>query len=288
MSIRVRELMRAQPAEGGRPPGLPPSLRDLMAARGPAGAGAAAGTETGPVVGMFLSSGDPTAAEICAGAGFDYLLIDGEHSPLSLETIQGQLRAVSGYPTIPVVRVPSNDEVLIKQYLDLGAQSLIVPMVDTVEQAQRAARAVAYPPEGIRGVGAALARSARWGRVPDYLAQARRSITLIVQAESAAGVENIAEIAAVDGVDGIFVGPSDLSASMGLLGQQTHPEVISAVQHVIDSAHAAHRFVGVNAFSREQAQAYADAGADFVNVTADVALLARAVEEQAAAWGLQR
>lgn len=287
MSIRVRELMRGEPAEGGRLPGLPPSLRDLMAARKSASTGAA-DAETGPVVGMFLSSGDATAAEICAGAGFDYLLIDGEHSPLSLETIQGQLRAVSGCPTIPVVRVPANDEVLIKQYLDLGAQSLIVPMVDTVEQAQRAARAVAYPSEGIRGVGAALARSARWGRVPDYLGQARRSISLIVQAESATGIENIGEIAAVDGVDGIFVGPSDLSASMGLLGQQTHPEVVSAVKRVIDAGHAAHRFVGVNAFSREQAQAYADAGADFVNVTADVALLARAAEEQAAAWGLQR
>lgn len=270
-------------------PGLPPSLRDLMAAVGdPEGAPPAADSaETGPVVGMFVSSGDPTAAEICAGAGFDYLLIDGEHSPLSLETILAQLRAVSGYPVLPVVRVPDNDEVLIKQYLDLGVQSLIVPMVDSAADAQRAARAVAYPAEGRRGVGAALARSARWGRVPDYLAQARRSISLIVQAESAASVESIEQIAAVEGVDGIFIGPSDLSASMGLLGQQTHPDVVAAVEHVIGAAHAAERFVGVNAFDPQQARAYVEAGADFVNVTADVALLARAVEAQAASWNLR-
>ena len=141
-------------------PGLPPSLRDLMSSVGsldggrPSSAdGAAAELETGPVVGMFVSSGDPTAAEICAGAGFDYLLIDGEHSPLSLETILAQLRAVSGYPVLPVVRVPDNDEVVIKQYLDLGVQTLVVPMVDSVSEAQAAARAVAYPPEGVRGVG---------------------------------------------------------------------------------------------------------------------------------------
>lgn len=237
---------------------------------------------------MFLSSGDPTAAEICAGAGFDYLLIDGEHSPLSLEAIVALLRAMSGTATLPVVRVPSNDEVLIKQYLDLGVQSLIVPMVDSAQDAERAARAVAYPAEGVRGVGAALARSARWGRVPDYLAQARRSISLIVQAESAASVAAIESIAAVEGVDGIFIGPSDLAASMGLLGQQTHPEVVAAVEHVIDAAHAAGKFVGVNAFAPDQARAYVQAGADFVNVTADVALLARAAEAQAESWGLRR
>ena len=275
-------------------PGLPPSLRDLMSSVGsldggrPSSAdGAAAELETGPVVGMFVSSGDPTAAEICAGAGFDYLLIDGEHSPLSLETILAQLRAVSGYPVLPVVRVPDNDEVVIKQYLDLGVQSLIVPMVDSAADAQRAARAVSYPAQGVRGVGAALARSARWGRVPDYLAQARKSISLIVQAESAASVESIEEIVAVEGVDGIFIGPSDLSASMGLLGQQTHPDVVAAVEHVISAAHAAGRFVGVNAFDPQQARAYVEAGADFVNVTADVALLARAVEAQAASWNLR-
>ncbi len=282
--------MRAEPAEGGRLPGLPPSLRDLMAVAGRADGDGSEQTapETSPVVGMFVSSGDPTAAEICAGAGFDYLLIDGEHSPLSLEAILAQLRAIAAYPTLPVVRVPDNDEALIKQYLDLGAQSLIVPMVDSAEDARRAARAVSYPGEGVRGVGAALARSARWGRVPDYLPQARRSISLIVQAESAAAVESIGSIAAVDGVDGIFIGPSDLSASMGLLGQQTHPDVVAAVEHVIEAAHAAGRFAGVNAFAPEQARRYVEAGADFVNVGADVALLARAAEEQASSWGLRR
>nr|WP_312795938.1 aldolase/citrate lyase family protein [Kocuria sp.] len=223
---------------------------------------------------MFHSSGDPAAAEILAGTGFDYLLIDGEHSPLSLETIQSVLRAIAAYPTLGVVRVPENSEVLIKQYLDLGAQSLVVPMVDSVEEAQAAARAVAYPPEGVRGVGSALARSGRWNRIPGYLTRARETITLIVQAESAAAVENAAAIAAVDGVDGVFIGPSDLAASMGLLGQQTHPDVVAAVKHVISEVKAAGKFVGVNAFAQDQARDYLASGADFVNVGADVALLA--------------
>lgn len=265
MSLRVNELIRSFRAEGAANlPGALPSLKDLFPL--------ADGEQ--PVIGIFHSSGDPTAAEILAGTGFDYLLIDGEHSPLSLETIQSVLRAVAAYPTLGMVRVSANDEVLIKQYLDLGVQTLVVPMVDSVEEAQAAARAVAYPPQGVRGVGSALARSGRWNRIPDYLARARETITLIVQAESADSVANIREIAAVEGVDGVFIGPSDLAASMGLLGQQTHPDVVAAVKHVITEVKAAGKFVGVNAFAQDQARDYLTAGADFVNVGADVALLA--------------
>lgn len=255
-----------------------PSLKDLFTE--------AARAERGgrPAAGMFVSSGDPTVTEICASAGLDYLLIDAEHSPLGLETIQAQLRAMAGYGSIPVVRLPGLDEVLVKQYLDLGAQSLVVPMVNSAADAEAAVRAVHYPPRGVRGVGSALARSARWNRVPDYLSRAAELVTLVVQVESAAAVGSAAQIAAVDGVDGVFVGPSDLAASMGLIGQQTHPDVVAAVKDVVAAVRQSGKFVGVNAFAQSQAQDYLDAGADFVNVGADVALLARGTEALADAW----
>nr|WP_275438818.1 HpcH/HpaI aldolase/citrate lyase family protein [Micrococcus flavus] len=237
-----------------------------------------------PAAGMFLSSGDCTAAEICAGAGLDYLLIDGEHAPLSLESVLAQLRTIAGYGVPAMTRVPALDPVLIKQFLDLGAQTLLVPMVDDAAQAAEAVRTVRYPPHGVRGVGSALARSGRWNRIPGYLADADRHVSLFVQIETAAGVENARAIAETPGVDGIFVGPSDLSASMGLLGQQSHPDVVAAVESVIRAANEVGTVVGVNAFVEAQARAYTEAGADFVNVGADVALLARAAEALADTW----
>ena len=237
-----------------------------------------------PVAGMFLSSGDVTAAEICAGAGLDYLLIDGEHAPLSLEGILAQLRVIAGTGTLSLVRVPALDEVNIKQVLDLGAQNVLVPMVHTEQDAEAAVRAMHYPPKGVRGVGSALARSGRWNRTTGYLQDAGEQVTLFVQIESAAGVENAAAIAAVDGVDGIFIGPSDLSATMGLIGQQAHPDVVAAVKKVITEAKSAGKIVGVNAFVQAHAQDYVEAGADFVNVGADVALLARGSEALADTW----
>ena len=234
--------------------------------------------------GMFLSSGDAGIAEIVAGAGMDYLLIDAEHSPLSLESVQAQLRALAGYDSIPVVRIPENNTTLIKQYLDLGAQSLIIPMIFTPDDARKAAAAVAYPPEGVRGIGSALARSGAWGRYPDYLTTARDTITLTIQIETAEALGHLDEILAVKGIDGIFIGPSDLSASMGYTGQQNHPEVVAAAKKVIAKAKDAGLFAGVNAFNPDQAQDYVEAGADFVNVGADVALLARATEQLAAKW----
>lgn len=237
-----------------------------------------------PVAGMFLSSGDVTAAEICAGAGLDYLLIDGEHAPLSLEGILTQLRVIAGTGTLSLVRVPALDEVIIKQVLDLGAQNVLVPMVHTAQDAEAAVRAMHYPPKGVRGVGSALARSGRWNRTSGYLQDAVEQVTLFVQIESAAGVENAAAIAAVDGVDGIFIGPSDLSATMGLIGQQAHPDVVAAVKKVIAEVKAAGKIVGVNAFVQAHAQEYVEAGADFVNVGADVALLARGSEALADTW----
>jgi 4-hydroxy-2-oxoheptanedioate aldolase len=238
-----------------------------------------------PLAGMWACTGSPLVAEICAGSGLDWLLIDMEHAPNGLETVLAQLQAVSSYPITPVVRVPWNDPVVLKQVLDLGAQNVMVPMISTAEEARDAVAAVRYPPRGRRGVGSALSRSARWNRVAGYLDDADTHVSLLVQIETAAGVDAAAEIAAVDGVDGVFVGPSDLAASMGLLGQQTHPDVVAAVRRVIDAVRASGVPCGVNAFDPGIADDYLAAGAAFVLVGADVALLARASEDLAARFG---
>ncbi|MGN7800830.1 HpcH/HpaI aldolase family protein [Leifsonia sp. 22587] len=228
--------------------------------------------------GMWSCAGSPLVAEICAGSGLDIVLIDGEHSPVNLESILAQLQAVAPYPAVPVVRAPFGDTVILKQLLDLGAQNILVPMVDSGAQAEAMVRAVRYPPHGGRGVGSALARSSRWSRIPDYLARASDLVSLTVQIETTDGLEAAADIAAVDGVDALLVGPADLAASMGLLGQQNHPDVVAAVERVIEAGHAAGTPVGVNAFDPATAERYAAAGAAYVLVGADVTLLARASE----------
>lgn len=234
------------------------------------------------LAGIWVCSGSPLVAEICAGAGFDWIFIDAEHSPNGLESILVQLQSVRGYPVIPVVRPPVNDTVVIKQYLDLGVQSLIIPMVNNAADARAAVAACHYPPMGVRGVGSALARSARWNRVPDYLTRAGETLTLMVQIESAEAVANVEEIVGTEGVDGIFIGPSDMAASMGVIGQQNHPEVVAAVEKAIAAGRAAGKYVGVNAFSEDAAKRYIELGAHYVGVGADVSLLARGSEALAA------
>jgi 4-hydroxy-2-oxoheptanedioate aldolase len=237
-----------------------------------------------PLAGMWVCSGSPLVAELCAGSGLDWLLVDTEHSPNGLESVLAQLQAVHGYPVHTLVRPPVNDVVVIKQYLDLGVQNLLIPMVNSVAEAEAAVAATRYPPQGVRGVGSALARAARWNRVPDYLARAAETISGTVQIESAAAVDAVEDILKVDGVDAIFLGPSDLAASMGLLGQQEHPEVRAAVEHCLAAAKAAGKPAGVNAFAPATARAYLDAGAAFILVGADVALLARGSEALAAEY----
>lgn len=235
-----------------------------------------------PLVGMWVCSGSALMAEVCAGGGLDWLLIDMEHAPNGLESVLAQLQAVAAYPVTPAVRVPAADPVVIKQVLDLGAQNLLVPMVSSAAEAEAAVAATRYPPRGRRGVGSALARSARWNRVGAYLADAAAHVSVCVQIETAEGVDAAAEIAAVDGVDGVFVGPSDLAASLGHLGQQTHPEVVAAVQRAFAGVLSTGTPVGVNAFDPAVADEYVSAGASFVLVGADVALLARGSESLAA------
>jgi 4-hydroxy-2-oxoheptanedioate aldolase len=245
---------------------LPPTLGDRIAASDRA------------LVGAWSCAGSATNAEIIAGSGLDVVLIDAEHSPADLESVLAQLQAVSAYPVAPVVRPPFGDTVTLKRYLDIGVQNLLVPMVDSAEQAAEVVRSVRYPPLGVRGVGSALARSSRWNRVEGYLGDAPSTISLFVQVESATAIANLDAILAVDGVDGVFFGPADLAASMGLIGQQEHPDVVAAVLAGIEAATAAGRPSGVNAFAPAAADRYLAAGASLVIVGADVALLARGTE----------
>ncbi|QCP00653.1 2-dehydro-3-deoxyglucarate aldolase [Arthrobacter sp. 24S4-2] len=231
---------------------------------------------------MWVCSGSPLVAELCAGSGLDWLLIDAEHSPNGLESILAQLQAIHGYPVHTLVRPPVNNTVLIKQYLDLGVQNLLIPMVNTAAETEAAVAATRYPPHGVRGVGSALARASRWNRIPDYLARAGQTISVTVQIESTTAVEAVEEILAVDGVDAIFLGPSDLAASMGVLGQQEHPDVRAAVEHCLKAAATAGKPAGVNAFNPETARVYIASRASFLLVGADVALLARGSEALAA------
>jgi 4-hydroxy-2-oxoheptanedioate aldolase len=187
---------------------------------------------------------------------------------------------LGGYPDVDVVvRPPSADPVYIKQLLDIGAQNLLVPMIDGPEQAAAAVAATRYPPAGVRGVGSALARASRWNRISDYLVTADEGVSLTVQVESTAGLAALGDIADVDGVDAVFIGPADLAASMGRLGQPEHPDVVAAIENALVTIVKHGKSAGVNAFNESIGRRYLDAGASFVLVGADVALLARGAEE---------
>lgn len=241
--------------------------------------------EKRPQIGLWIGLADPNAAEAMAATGFDWLVLDGEHAPNDPRTVLAQLRAVAPYPVHPVVRPVQGDVALIKQYLDVGAQTLLVPMIDTPEQAARMVRAMRYPPEGIRGMGAALARASRWNQVDDYVQRADEQMCLLVQAETVAAMARLADIARVEGVDGVFFGPADLSASMGLRGQTGHPDVQRAILDGIDTVRAAGKAPGVLTADRTLAQRYLDAGALFVAVGADTTLLVQAARALAGAFG---
>jgi 4-hydroxy-2-oxoheptanedioate aldolase len=238
-----------------------------------------------PRFGMWVASGSGYVTEICAGSGIDWVLLDQEHAPNDLRTTLEQLQVLAGYPDVDVVvRPPSADPVYIKQLLDIGAQNIIVPMIDGPEEAAAAVAATRYPPAGVRGVGSALARASRWNRITDYLATADQGVSLTVQVESTAGLAALGDIADVDGVDAVFIGPADLAASMGRLGQPEHPEVVRAIEAALATIVEHGKCAGVNAFSEAIARRYLDAGASFVLVGADVALLARGAEQLVAKY----
>lgn len=224
-------------------------------------------------LGLFLGLGNPVSAELLATCGYDYLLVDAEHGANDVRSIQAQLQAMAAYPVQCMVRPPNHDAALIKQLLGVGAQTLLVPMVDTAEQAAALVSAMRYPPKGVRGVGTALERSARWNAVPDYFAKVEQNTCLIVQIESRTGLQNVDAIAAVDGVDAVFIGPADLAASMGYLGQPGHAEVKAAISDAIGRIVAAGKAAGVFSSDPTLAQAYQAAGAGFLALGADTSVL---------------
>jgi 4-hydroxy-2-oxoheptanedioate aldolase len=235
-------------------------------------------------VGLWCTLSNPYAAEVVAGAGFDWLLLDTEHSPNEIDTVLGQLQAVAPYATAPVVRPAWNDPVLIKRYLDIGAQTLLLPYVQNRAEAEHAVAATRYPPEGIRGVGG-TSRATRFGRVKDYPARAAQELCLLVQVETKTAIDDLENIAAVDGVDGIFIGPADLAASIGHLGAPSHPEVVEMVCDAIRRIRAAGKPAGVLTTEPHLIDRYREAGAVFIAVGVDMGLLARATDQLAARYG---
>ncbi|MFM2073383.1 MAG: 2,4-dihydroxyhept-2-ene,7-dioic acid aldolase [Actinomycetota bacterium] len=226
--------------------------------------------------GLFLAMVDPVAAEISAGAGFDWLMVDMEHGPNDLRTVLHQLQAIAASGVPVAVRPPEGHPVIIKRLLDIGVQTLVVPMVESAEQAAALVAAMRYPPHGIRGVGTSMARAAQWNRVEGYLQSADDQLCLVCQVETPTGVAAAAEIAGVDGVDAVFVGPSDLAASMGYLGQPGHPDVHAAVSQALNAVRDAGAASGVFAATPASAGAYAAAGVTMIAVGSDIALFAKA------------
>ncbi len=229
---------------------------------------------TSPLVGFWIMSASSLVAEAVAGAGFDWLLLDMEHSPNELPAVIDQLRAVSLAGCLPIVRPPSDDPVMIKRLLDAGAQALLVPYVQSPEQAARAVAATRYPPDGIRGY-TGISRANHFGRQADYARTAKSRTCLIVQIETAAAVENVAAIAAVDGVDALFVGPADLAVDLGHHGAYAEPTAWAAVLAATAAAAATGKPCGILVANLDQARQVAKAGATFIGVGGDLSLIAR-------------
>ena len=235
-------------------------------------------------IGLWLGLADAYCAELAANAGFDWLLIDGEHAPNDLRGMLGQLQAVAPYPSHPIIRPVIGDTALIKQVLDIGVQTLLVPMVESVEQAQALVQAIHYPPNGVRGVGSALARASRWNSIPGYLDNADEQMCLLVQIENREGLANLEAIAAVDGVDGVFIGPADLSASMGHRGNPGHPEVQATIEDAIARIRQAGKAAGILSADPVLARRYIELGAAFVAVGVDTTVLMRGLQTLAASF----
>jgi 4-hydroxy-2-oxoheptanedioate aldolase len=223
-------------------------------------------------------------AEILAGSGFDWILIDAEHGPFDLNSVIYQLQAFGQFDIPVLVRPHEGNENYIKQLLDAGVQTLLIPMVETAEQAEKMVQAMQYPPSGIRGVGTALARAAQWNRVNNYFHEANDQMCLIVQVENAAGIKKLDEILSVEGVDGVFIGPADLAASMGFIGQPDKPEVKQTVEAALKKIRNAGKISGVMAIAKPLAEHYIKCGANMVAIAIDTLLLAKAATDTAAGY----
>lgn len=225
-------------------------------------------------IGLWCTLSSAYATEVSASAGVDWLMIDMEHSPGSFETVLAQLQAVAAYPVSAVVRPAWNDPVLIKQVLDIGAQTLLVPYIQSAEEARQAVAATRYPPSGIRGVSN-LTRATRFGRISNLANICERELCVIVQIESPIALDNLEEIASVDGVDGVFIGPSDLAAAMGYIGMPAHPEVAAAIENALMRLRSAGKSAGLLTTDEEFARRCIKMGATFVAVGIDIGILAR-------------
>ena len=218
-------------------------------------------------------------AELCAGAGFDWVCIDGEHGPFDFNQIIQNLQAIQLHPSSAVVRVPTSDPIVIKQVLELGAQNIVIPMIESADQAELMVKSMLYPPAGIRGIGTGFARAAQWGRVDNYLHLSNEQMCCICQVETIKGVEVLDELLQVEGMDVIFIGPADLAASMGYLGQPNHPEVIRVVVDCIKKIVQAGKAAGFLTSDQASIDAFIEAGATMIGVAADATLFASASQK---------
>jgi len=234
-----------------------------------------------PQIGLWSSLSSNYTVEVIAGAGFDWILLDSEHSPNDLENLLTQLQAAAPYPTHPVVRVPWNDMVNMKRVLDIGAQTLLIPYVQNADEAREAVAHTRYPPAGVRGV-AGTTRASRFGRVKDYAKLAHEEICVLVQVETQPALDNIEAISAIDGVDGIFIGPADLHASMGHAGEVANPKVKPLIDDAIRRIRKSGKAPGILTPNEADARHWLDCGALFVAVGSDVGILARGAEALAA------
>jgi 4-hydroxy-2-oxoheptanedioate aldolase len=225
-------------------------------------------------IGIWSSLCSNIAADILSDSGFNWILLDTEHSPNEIPDLVGQLQAVRGGTATPIIRPAWNDAVLAKRALDIGAQTLLFPYVQNAEEAKRAVESTRYPPQGIRGVSVA-ARASRYGRTPGYLGRANTEICVLVQVETRTALNELEAIARVDGVDGVFIGPSDLAASLGHIGNPAHADVQAAIKDAVDRLKKAGKPAGILTGNEDEARRYIEWGFLFVAVGADVGLLAK-------------
>ncbi len=233
-------------------------------------------------LGCWLGLADTYSAEISASAGFDWVVVDGEHAPNDLRSIMGQLQVIAGRQSHAVVRPPVGETWMIKQFLDAGAQTILIPMVESASQAKELVAAVTYPPHGVRGVGSALARASDFSGIEDYLTTAHDEICLLVQVENRAGLAALDEILAIEGIDGVFIGPADLAADLGFIGQTSHPEVIAIILNTINRIVKSGKAAGILTMDKNLQQQCCDMGATFIATEIDVTLFAENMRAAAA------
>lgn len=237
-------------------------------------------------IGLWAVLANASTTEIAAGAGFDWLLLDAEHAPNDVTTLLAQLQVMAAYRATPVVRPAWNDPVLIKRYLDIGVQSLLIPYVQTRAEAEQAVSATRYPPAGLRGVGGSSVRASHFGRIDRYIDRASDQLCVLVQIETRAGLDNLEAIATVPGVDGVFIGPADLAASLGHPGNAGHPEVRSAIDDAVRRILACGNAPGLLMVDEVAARRYLDMGVRFMAVGIDATIMARTTEQLAARYGV--